>query len=98
MELINCQLKVSESGRERVLRTHRKNVHAYVIGDLVQSYDKGFEPTPGQLSNMPYDISYNPYTCTNFMGFIGKDSYDLKSCHRIIMWINEFDRPVVRGG
>lgn len=33
--LVNCEFRVSESGRQRVLREQRKNVHAYVIGEYV---------------------------------------------------------------
>jgi hypothetical protein len=33
--LENCEFKVHESGRQRVLDTGKKNVHAGVIGDLV---------------------------------------------------------------
>lgn len=33
--LENCELRVSEAGRQRVLRNKRKNVHAFIVGDLV---------------------------------------------------------------
>ena len=99
VELVNCNLTVYPRGRERVLRTNRKNVHAYVLGDLVRFNGAGVHyPTEIELKDLPYDIYYNPYTCENFVGLIGKTRKDLFKCHKIIMWINEFNRPVVRGG
>lgn len=49
--------KVSEAGRQRVIREKRKNVHAYAIGQLVT------------LDTFEYDqerISYNPYKGASF--------------------------------
>lgn len=55
LRLENVMFKVSESGRQRVIREKKKNVHAYVVGSLVQI----------QGCNIPGTgwtrISYNPY-------------------------------------
>ncbi len=32
--LLGCSFKVSEAGRQRVIREQRKNVHAGIVGDL----------------------------------------------------------------
>ena len=53
--------KVSEAGRQRVLRENRKNVHAYIIGDLVD----GDPITQGET------VTYNPY---KFASFVLKDT------------------------
>lgn len=55
--LINATFKVSETGRQRVLREKRKNVHAGIVGTLWNhspsvSYSK--------------KVSYNPYKANTF--------------------------------
>lgn len=45
---------VSASGRDRVRRENRKNVHAFIKGTL---YPKGERPLPFPL----YPLAYNPY-------------------------------------
>ena len=53
----DCEFKVSEAGRKRVLRERRKNVHAYVVGTLL-----GFDP-----NLMVYKrVRYNPYEAGYF--------------------------------
>ena len=50
--LAGVKFKVSEAGRQRVLREKRKNVHARVQGTLVN---------PDALTNCEDRVSYNPY-------------------------------------
>lgn len=52
VRLKDCAFKVSEAGRQRVIREKRKNVHAGVVGELV-STDRGF--IVGEF------VTYNPY-------------------------------------
>lgn len=58
--LASVRFRVSEAGRQRVLRDKRKNVHAYVTGDLASDiavddvYEQGF-------------AKYNPYVNTMFV-------------------------------
>ena len=55
--LHNATFKVSEAGRQRVLLEKRKNVHAGVVGTLVDSLDAvGSER-----------VTYNPYKGSNFV-------------------------------
>lgn len=62
--LFNAVTKVSEAGRQRVLREKRKNVHAGIVGD--------YDPTCEELAIMPESvygsrkISYNPYRGPDF--------------------------------
>jgi len=60
IDLYDCQFKVSEAGRQRVIREQRKNVHAFVVGytDAILP----FLPTPEQCK----PVSYNPYKCGSF--------------------------------
>lgn len=53
----NATYAVSETGRQRVLREKKKNVHAKVIGDLI-GFEAGPEETPAY---------YNPYKVKTFV-------------------------------
>lgn len=57
--LTNASPKVSEAGRQRVLREGRKNVHAGIVGTLVTLGDQG--RLDGQA------ITYNPYKYNTFV-------------------------------
>lgn len=60
LTLENVTFKVSEAGRQRVLREKRKNVHAFAIGELVEKLPNGFD-----ILMRP--VSYNPYKAGTFM-------------------------------
>ena len=65
MTLHNVEFKVSEAGRQRVLRHKRKNVHAGIVGYI---------PTSDQIdASIPYDtiVKYNPYLGPKFTAGIG---------------------------
>lgn len=58
VQLADVTWKVSEAGRQRVLRERRKNVHAFGIGTLLDNENApegDFKP-----------VRYNPYECGNF--------------------------------
>lgn len=55
----DVEFKVSEAGRQRVLKEKQKNVHAYAVADLVWVSDEIFD-------NLT-EITYNPYVNTQFM-------------------------------
>lgn len=63
--LKDCELKVSESGRQRVIREQKKYVHAGVVG-IVVSMDKKITKTSTQ-------ITYNPY---KFNSFVNKQTME----------------------
>jgi hypothetical protein len=50
--------KVSEAGRQRVLREHRKNVHAGIVGELVSLEPQDFTGPK---------LKYNPYRYDTFV-------------------------------
>lgn len=54
--LKNVRFQVSEAGRQRVIKDKRKNVHAYIIGQVSMNaaLDKGMR------------VSYNPYVAGEF--------------------------------
>lgn len=57
--LENVRFKVSEAGRQRVLRERKKNVHAFIEGDLVLDGNGG----PIEADTL---VSYNPYLRGSF--------------------------------
>ena len=64
--LRNVNFKVSEVGRQRVLKRKRKNVHAFVEGEI----ERDFVAPPRKF----HQVSYNPYKLPFFFTFQKKDS------------------------
>jgi hypothetical protein len=57
--LRNVEFKVSEAGRQRVLKDKRKNVHAFILGERFPFIPKSFVYRD--------EVSYNPYKGENFI-------------------------------
>lgn len=55
--LKNCKFKVSEAGRQRVLSTGHKNIHAGVVGEIIEDF---------QFENLE-EVTYNPRTLSTFV-------------------------------
>ena len=53
--LADCKFIVQQSGRERVIREQRKNVHAFIEGDMKPSITLNGYDSRGA-------VKYNPYT------------------------------------
>ena len=72
IDLVNVTFKVSEAGRQRVIRERRKNVHAGVVGFIADV----------SLLGQSTKVTYNPY---KFDSFIKKDTelpmYSAKIAH-----------------
>ena len=61
-KLTNATFKVSEAGRQRVIKQKRKNVHAFIEGDWDRSEITGmFDAVRVNR------VSYNPYQAPYFM-------------------------------
>ena len=58
----NPKFVVSEAGRQRVLREKRKNVHAFVRGELLSTVNNSNEVLDNHST-----ITYNPYKYTSFV-------------------------------
>ncbi|AMS00889.1 hypothetical protein SEA_FAYELY_89 [Mycobacterium phage Fayely] len=58
--LRNASGKVSEAGRQRVLRERRKNVHAGLVGELVQGEAVTLAPDSRE-------VTYNPFKYSSFV-------------------------------
>lgn len=60
----DCVFKVSEKGRQRVLKTQQKNVHAGVLGEVVKTYiDMNDAPNIVDF----VELTYNPYLFDSFV-------------------------------
>lgn len=81
--LSDVSFRVSENGRQKVIREKVKNVHAFVVGHLesvegvVWRYSEVFvsnDKWPAVEESDRCEITYNPYRDT---GFIDRDSREL---------------------
>lgn len=61
LTLRDCQFKVSQAGRRRVLAERRKNVHAGVVGTLI-----AIDQNPHKFSDQRL-VTYNPYKYETFV-------------------------------
>ena len=87
--LRDVEFKVSEAGRQRVLKEKRKNVHAFVIGHL---------SCPSVIDDFGYKCvgyaKYNPYKYSTFINERGEqihkaDFIDMET------WINPDKRATI---
>ncbi len=58
LSLNDPEFRVQQGGRRRVLREQRKNVHAYVVGNLDLCYS---------VPNEAIETTYNPYKYNSFV-------------------------------
>ena len=69
VKILNPKFVVSEAGRQRVLREKRKNVHAFVRGELVSLVND-----PKDSAENLQTITYNPYKYNTFVKKNGEAS------------------------
>ena len=69
VKLSNVEFRVREGGKEQVRKEMRKNVHAFVIGDLMDFCQYPCENMPPETNDNV--ITYNPY---KYDSFVKKDS------------------------
>lgn len=62
VKILNPKFVVSEAGRQRVLREKRKNVHAFVRGELASLVND-----PKDSAENLQTITYNPYKYNTFV-------------------------------
>ena len=65
VKLRNVEFRVRQGGKEKVRDERRKNVHAFVIGDLID-----FCEFPCEFLEEPYSdtiVTYNPYFHDSFV-------------------------------
>jgi len=64
--LKNCKFVVRESGRQKVLKEKKKNVHAFVVGDIIESV------YPDNTKKGNGYVKYNPFKAGHFITEEGK--------------------------
>lgn len=70
--LYNAEGKVSEAGRQRVLRERRKNVHAGIVGHL-RSADRR---VTYHIEDIGDRITYNPYKYERFVHTVDESPFE----------------------
>ncbi len=68
------EFRVSQKGRERVLKDQRKNVHAYVVAERLEIRDP---ETMGLFEPWHRPIKYNPYKYCSFVDNDEKPIYNI---------------------
>jgi len=82
VHIVNPKFVVREGGRQRVLRERKKNVHAFVRGNLT-----AFKDSPSYLADT---IGYNPYKYDSFVNVT--DEAPVYKAFRA--WLNVDDRSI----
>jgi hypothetical protein len=66
--LKDCIFKVSQKGRQRVIKEQRKNVHAGVVGTILGLEDGSDILDVYRASNLAFkEVTYNPYKFDSFV-------------------------------
>jgi len=70
--LEDVKFRVQPAGRAKVLREKRKNVHAYLSGELAEGVSKDTEWLPKR-------VSYNPYKYETFVDRAGNPVFEAET-------------------
>jgi hypothetical protein len=62
--LKNCSFHVQPAGHAKVIKEKRKNVHAYIKGELIDGIDCHTSPEDKRITYHPYVNNYFKY-CSN---------------------------------
>ena len=82
--LRDCRFLVSEAGRQRVLREHKKNVHAGISGFLLADQSlAGFVMDPAWEAHLSCLVEYNPY---KHQTFVALGDFQNHSGHAEVPW------------
>lgn len=85
--LFDCTFKVSEAGRQRVLRERKKNVHAGVVGLWLDDEVNG---THDRVLRYGSAITYNPYKYDSFVHLYGE--HPIKTGRLVALTVTENKR------
>jgi len=87
------KFKVHETGRQRVLKEKRKNVHAFILADIVRPFSTYRDMYDSDIatdinSGIVFgNATYNPY---KYDSFVDADSEEnLSLCDKIILFTNK---------
>lgn len=88
LRLHDCQFVVRESGRQRVLKEKRKNVHAFVRGRIP-------EENVAAMVRKTSVATYNPYKGSSFVALEGDKVVPVSKARAVTMGTQESGKPVV---
>ena len=86
--LKNVKFRVQPAGRAKVLKEKRKNVHAFVCGQLVETYGEVLHTSPcvnglwvsqphqQQVFSPDFQVAYNPYRDKTFIKYSGESIFE----------------------
>jgi hypothetical protein len=83
----DVELVVNQAGRRRVLREKRKNVHAFVRGQMQRSAKTGL------AFRDAVPIRYNPYEAATFMTPTYGPGRPVHRARRVFLYIDRDGRP-----
>ena len=86
VHIVNPKFVVREGGRQRVLRERKKNVHAFVRGNLT-----AFKDSPSYLADT---IGYNPFKYDSFVKM--PDEAPVYKAFRAWLNVNGNDHPTIQ--
>ena len=84
--LLNVKFKVSEAGRQRVLKEQRKNVHAVMRGHWIRNQTKA-KILKDKVLRQGADFTYNPYLMETFCVGIGENRTPLHDA--LAVYVNQ---------
>lgn len=68
--------KVSEAGRQRVLREKKKNVHAGIVGQLIVSGERLGDVIAHKVWEIGDLVTYNPYKYETFVHTVDGSKFE----------------------
>ena len=90
--LFDGVFKVSEAGRQRVLRERKKNVHAGVVGHWDET-GSAYLTTITRVTVNGTPVTYNPYKYDSFVHKYGE--YPIKTGRLVALTVNENKRSSI---
>jgi hypothetical protein len=92
--LTDATFKVSEAGRQRVIREQRKNVHAGVSGTWFEDdVQHGADKTSAFITINGSAITYNPYKYSTFVHLYGE--HPITSARLVALNVSESKRASI---
>jgi hypothetical protein len=83
--LTSVKFIVRESGRQRVLREGRKNVHAFAVGFM-----RGSAAGTDSKGKLPVKIGYNPYKGSTFFCTMTTNNLNTPVTGAAVLILNEY--------
>jgi len=90
--LRDAEFKVSEAGRQRVIREKRKNVHAFVEGYVASRADIALVVGEDPCNPLVMDaVNYNPYKAGTFM----QSEAPIRKAKLVHVSLNGYGKPYI---